>query len=186
MKKLIAFIGPQGSGKTTLALEYIKSNDKAHKLSFADPIRSMIAAFAGYKDPQVLKHIDKSVELPSLNSNTYRHAAQTLGTEWGRHCMGEDVWLNKFYEAAILLPEDAVIVIDDARFSNEFDFIRENFDSIFFRVFRDADKNTVTQSNGHSSEADWSDQDADYSVENNWDISYSLNFVNGVLRNVWN
>jgi hypothetical protein len=60
-----------------------------------------------------------------LCGKTPRHAMQTLGTQWGRDCIGKDFWLNLWGQRALqTLRDGGRVVVDDCRFPNEAQLIR--------------------------------------------------------------
>ncbi|RJG46480.1 hypothetical protein D3Y55_21025 [Mesorhizobium sp. DCY119] len=66
-------------------------------------------------------------EAPSvrLAGKTPRHAMQTLGTEWGRNCMGEDFWVGIWRQRVEAIIEvGGRVIVDDCRFPNEAATIR--------------------------------------------------------------
>lgn len=90
---LIGLTGPAGCGKDTVRI-LLELHHGYHGLALADPIRSMIIALlrtAG-ADPKyaLLRELKESI-IPGLGVS-YRHLAQTLGTEWGRDILGLDFW----------------------------------------------------------------------------------------------
>ncbi|MFI3902626.1 deoxynucleotide monophosphate kinase [Ochrobactrum sp. S1502_03] len=112
--KVIAFTGKAGSGKSTAAKYVIERGYKLVK--FADPLKDMLRAI-GYSQRQIEGDLK---EVPDASGQTPRHAMQTLGTEWGRKCMGEDFWINIWRERVT----GATAVTDDCRFANEADAVR--------------------------------------------------------------
>lgn len=116
----IAFCGFAGEGKTTAA-DYLCQEHGFRKASLADPIKSMIHTFLrdqginpkwfGKDDP-----IDMIPGSPSL-----RYLWQTLGTEWGRNLVDQEVWLQ-----ALIGRIQPPVVVDDVRFKNEADFLRQH------------------------------------------------------------
>ena len=51
---------------------------------------------------------------------------QTLGTEWGRHMIGKDIWVNLWRNKAYNhLDMNCNVVADDVRFHNEVEVIKE-------------------------------------------------------------
>ena len=67
-------------------------------------------------------------ETPShlLCGATPRRAMQTLGTEWGRNMIGPDVWVRlTMHRVDELLASGVNVIIDDVRFDNEAEAIRE-------------------------------------------------------------
>lgn len=68
----------------------------------------------------------KETDLAMLSGHTPRHAMQTLGTEWGRKCMGEDFWINLWRSRVDgALAFGGRVVVDDCRFPNEADEVRK-------------------------------------------------------------
>lgn len=84
-----------------------------------------------------------------------RAALQTLGTEWGRAVLGDQVWIEHAYREASRLREP-LVVITDGRFRNEVEFVR----AVGGKALRilDLDKHAAEAANaagiaGHESEA---------------------------------
>ncbi|WP_374834639.1 deoxynucleotide monophosphate kinase family protein [Paenochrobactrum pullorum] len=112
--RVIALTGLAGSGKST-ASAYLQS--KGYRLTkFASPLKDMLRAI-GYSEAEIEGHLK---EAPRADGYTPRHAMQTLGTEWGRNCMGQNFWVNIWKERA----SSGLIVVDDCRFPNEADAVR--------------------------------------------------------------
>ncbi len=90
----------------------------------------------------------KEVPLKLLCGRTPRHAMQTLGTEWGRECLDENIWTNLWWEVAgpyIRLGKS--VVVDDVRLLNEEAMVKLHGGQVW-RVFRDKISDDL-----HSSEA---------------------------------
>lgn len=112
------------SGKTTIA-----KIAQAHGYSlvpFAEPLKLMLAPLLsglGYTDLEVHRFLHEKKEelIPELNITT-RAMLQTLGTEWGRTCISPDVWLRHWKVRASKCER---VVVDDVRFVNEAELIRE-------------------------------------------------------------
>lgn len=118
-KLLIAICGPLGSGKSTAA-KYLETRRGFTRTRFAAKLKAMLHAL-GLDE----RHTDGDLkEVPSvlLGGKTPRHAMQTLGTEWGRDLIASDLWTRAWH--ASLDPED-LIVVDDLRFANEANLVRE-------------------------------------------------------------
>ena len=65
---------------------------------------------------------------PYLLGQTPRVAMQTLGTEWGRDCIHNDIWTQVAMSQAERSIEDGTpVVITDARFPNEFEAVEAVF-----------------------------------------------------------
>lgn len=135
--RVIALTGLAGSGKST-ASNYLQA--KGYTLTkFASPLKDMLRAI-GYNEDEIEGHLK---EVPRADGYTTRHAMQTLGTEWGRNCMGQNFWVNIWKERAAA----GLIVVDDCRFPNEADAVR-SLDGIVIRL-----KGRGGIAGGHSSES---------------------------------
>jgi hypothetical protein len=61
-----------------------------------------------------------------LGGKTPRHAMQTLGTEWGRDCMGVDFWCDAAKTQILKSVKNGLsVVVDDVRFPNEAKMIQD-------------------------------------------------------------
>lgn len=132
--QVIGLCGRIGAGKTTLAnhLRY----KGASGVSFADPLKGMLHALGVplaniYGTPE-----DKLQPLEILCGRSARYAAQTLGTEWGREIIGDDLWVNAWMiRARRTLEAKCFVVADDLRFPNEVAAVR-SLGGIVIRVVR--------------------------------------------------
>lgn len=143
---LIGFCGPAGAGKTTAALALVATLPDCCRLSFADPIRAMLYSLGlGPEDLQTYKEKPH----PLLGGKTPRFAMQTLGTEWARQTICDDLWLRVARQRALTaLQDQATVVFDDVRFDNEAQMIRR-LGGIIIKVTRP----DLPQSSAHASEA---------------------------------
>ena len=118
---LIGLTGKAGSGKSTAAQVLIDAGWTRVKM--AGPFKDMLRAM-GLTD----RHLEgdlKEVPCDLLQGQTPRHAMITLGTEWGRDIIGANLWID----LAARRIKDALdagcsVVVDDIRFDNEADTIR--------------------------------------------------------------
>ena len=120
-------LAPQ-SGKTALAIRIAR---QCHflRIAFADPIKRMaleaISSF-GVRYTQAIRYVydNKEAVIPNLGV-TARYLLQTLGTEWGRNLIHEDVWVRAMEERfrEIRRTTGQSIVIDDMRFRNEAEWV---------------------------------------------------------------
>lgn len=112
------------SGKTTTGT-YL--SDKGYvRVPFAEPLKLMLTPLLeelGYSDFDVerILYYDKHERVEPLGV-TSRHLQQTLGTEWGRTCVSPDVWLRVWKRRVRHYNR---VVVDDVRFVNEAELIRE-------------------------------------------------------------
>jgi hypothetical protein len=108
---IIGICGLAGSGKDTAA-DYLVARYGFEKISFATIMKKMLAV-AGLPEPTNRDDKEKLVEGFPF---TWRHAAQTIGTEWGRMCLEEDIWVKLTMNS---LDDSKDYVVSDVRFDNE-------------------------------------------------------------------
>lgn len=119
MPKIIGIAGRARSGKDTVA-NMILSMRGGYSYSFADPLRAMLRAINIDMDDQFWKD-NKEVSIPALGKSP-REMLQTLGTDWGRRLVNEDIWIIMAMER--LMNRGPGMVIADVRFDNEAQWVR--------------------------------------------------------------
>lgn len=125
---IIAFAGHAGSGKTqsAVAVQLYLNEGKTYKtlhhvVHFATPLKKMVAVLT----ESLGIPIPAGKETVLCGTKTIRYALQTLGTEWGRKMIDQDLWV-KCMEASLNQPhcsQPPVTLIDDVRFPNEVAFV---------------------------------------------------------------
>lgn len=121
--RVIALTGAAGSGKSTAA-DYLIRQHGYERVKFAGPLKDMMRALGFGEDD--IEGGDKELSNSLLCNKTPRHAMQTLGTEWGRKCIGEDFWAILWKDTAeSILAKKGRVVVDDLRFPNEAEAIRK-------------------------------------------------------------
>lgn len=177
---LIGVIGRKQHGKNSvgraLALAgYVED-------SFAAPLKAAVKVALGMSEDQVDGDLKETVD--DRYGITPRHAMQTLGTEWGRDRICDDVWIRAAMdrhrvrrEVAEGNPDDWVLcngtafagtILTDVRFHNEAAAIRDAGGVVIYvvRPGLDTDDN-------HASERDIEDIAAEfgtYIVRNDGDL----------------
>lgn len=154
---LIGFTGPAGVGKDEAArqLRLALSNYSAY--AFAKPIKDALAAM-GFPEPAT--RAEKEAIIPNLGVS-WRHLAQTLGTEWGRNSVRSDLWL---WLAKEQYANHRNLLITDVRFENEAAWVRE-VGGLMVHVYG-RETTVIGQAATHSSEAGVSVQVGDYMLPN--------------------
>lgn len=120
MHRIIGFAAPAGGGKDT-AGHHLVNRYGFTRLSFATPMYKALEAM-GFGWPQNIA--EKEEIIPDVGV-TWRHLAQTLGTEWGRMQVHPDLWRILAQRVLDTHPESQ-FVLTDVRFENEADFVRAN------------------------------------------------------------
>lgn len=154
-----------GAGKTTLTNGLMDCGWVPVK--FASVLKDMLKVMfvaAGIADPERYTDGDlKEQPVPGFGDRiqrdpktglarlvpiTCRHLMQTLGTEWGRQGLHDNIWVD-LAKAKIrrLLADGNRVVVDDMRFPNEYDAIEE-LGGKTVRIHRPGTQDTT----GHASE----------------------------------
>lgn len=116
---LIGITGKARAGKDTLASALKEKGFISY--SFAYPIKEACRVIFGWNDDHLYGHLKEVVD--PFYEFSPRHAMQTLGTEWGRQTLREDIWTRI---AEDFLKKNKDVVIPDVRFDNEAEFILNN------------------------------------------------------------
>ena len=134
---LIGLTGHAGSGKDTVRA--FMEQEGFVGLAFADGIRGMLRELltsAGIDDAYIDERALKEAIIPEVGVS-YRHMAQSLGTEWGRN-LRRDFWLR--ITAAFVVDQmnagETHFVISDVRFANEAEWVRSKGGQIW-RIHRE-------------------------------------------------
>lgn len=119
---MIGVAGPAGAGKSLVA----SMVPGALVMQFADPLYAMLSQLLGLPE-HVLRHPVVKGKTVEWLGHTPRTLLQTLGTEWGRQTVAEDLWVRIGMERAARALEAGVetVVFADVRFANEAATIRE-------------------------------------------------------------
>lgn len=133
---IVAIFGYKRSGKSTLSRAF--ESRGSHRAPIATPLKEMLRTM-GLTDEQLYgSEKEKPSEL--LGGATPRWAMQSLGTEWGRDCIGPDVWIRSW---AHTTPMDKDVVVDDLRFPNEAGYLL-SLGAYFIKIERDGTVPAIT------------------------------------------
>lgn len=164
---IIGITGLKGSGKDTAALALVAYKGY-HLVKFADGLKIMMRAllkYAGIKPELVEEAIEgehKETLMQVLDWRSPRYAMQTLGTEWGRNLISENLWV-RICETRCRQFDD--VVISDVRFPNEVKMIQYQGGKII-RISRPNFVNNDT----HPSESLFLSLPSDYEIINDGSI----------------
>lgn len=158
-KRIIAIYGNKGVGKSTISAS-LSYSFGWERMSFADPIRNMLASAFGSE--YLSSFADKNKPRPELGNASIRTAMMTLGTDWGRN-LYNNIWVD-ITSKRIEYTSFTSIVIDDARFNNEYEALKK-FGAKFVRLTRGSVDSSIGEQT-HASEVDWQKWIPDFEIEN--------------------
>jgi len=119
--KILGIAGPARVGKDTMADRIqLAFGYEVKKTSFADPIKIMLSEGLGLSAEQLYGD-EKELEDDRYGCSP-RHMMQTLGTEWGRNSVNQNIWVR-----ALKSRVDSIggqWVVPDVRFEGEAEYIR--------------------------------------------------------------
>jgi hypothetical protein len=168
------------SGKSTVA-GHLGHMHGAYRLPFAQHLKNMadqLAYLLPFSESDLYEG-DKSQVV--YQGKTLRHLLQTLGTEWGRKCMGENFWVDLWAkDAAGYLEHGCNVVADDVRFPNEFEAVKK-LGGQMWRIVRPGVGEDGT---GHSSERGLEGFAFDKTIYNNTDVTALCRSVDAVLADL--
>lgn len=116
--RIIGLMGAEQAGKSTVA-KYLRAQG-FETVSFAGPFKLMLEVLG--LSPEQLHGSEKEVPTDKLCGKTPRHAMKTLGSEWGRRHIGDDIWVKALRDQLIgieCIEPGGLYVIEDVRFDNE-------------------------------------------------------------------
>jgi len=159
---LIGLAGPARSGKTTAA-NHLAVEHGFECYAFADPLREGIMTIFNLS-PEDLEGDAKEQPIAWLGRSP-RQLMQLLGTEWGRHMISANLWIDLAEQnldcLSAVFDSAPGFVISDVRFENEADFIRKRGGTVIHLIRPDA-----AEVNPHISEAGVSIGDHDLVLRN--------------------
>lgn len=123
---ILALSGPAGVGKSTLA-RILSETYNFERVRCAHILKAMIRVLLieqGLDNEKILTRIIdgdlKEQPQALLNGKSSRLAQQTLGTEWGRTFIDNDLWIDAtIRKIDSLTIKGRNVVVDDMRFKNE-------------------------------------------------------------------
>lgn len=160
---LIAFIGLRRSGKDSAA--HALAAHGWEVIKFADGLKTMLRAYflyMGLSEDTIQRMIEgdlKERACRELVQHSPRWAMQSLGTEWGRTLINENIWVNAAMAHARRF--DHPVVISDCRFPNEAKAVKTE-GGIIIRIVRDG-----LEIDSHPSEQLIASIPEDFQIDNN-------------------
>ena len=156
--RLIGLTGPAGCGKNLVA----SMVPDAVVIQLADPIYAALSAILGIPDTVLRQRATKEKPIDWLGKSP-RQLLQTLGTDWGRTLVAEDIWLRIARRRIAELAESgaAAVVIADVRFDNEARMVQEMGGEVW-----GVDRGPTAEVSPHVSEAGLSPGMVDRVIDN--------------------
>lgn len=148
MKKIIAFIGFEGSGKDYQTAKELKKNKNSSRIGFSDGVRRATFKYCGCSPKYGDEYEEwKITNIPRFNK-TGRQMLLLIGE--GLRLRDPHVWSTEWLFQATWSPSD-VIIVNDCRFTHEalaiidiakqfgaeYEFIHCNYQSGRFKVSND-------------------------------------------------
>jgi len=130
---IIGICGAAGAGKDTIAT-HLEARYRFGKIAFADPLYAMVSAMTGIGVESLRDRKFKEAVLPVIGQSP-RRLLQTLGTEWGRGLVADDIWIRIAIQKASSMER---AVISDVRFDNEAEAIKSAGGSVWLVTRPDA------------------------------------------------
>lgn len=164
---LIALYSPvMGSGKSEVAKVLVEEYGFT-LVKFAGCLKEMTRVFLGYIgfDPEeMVEGSLKEEPIPGWGELTPRRLMQTLGTEWGRNHIHQDLWIKVAHDQIKSLRSRGLpVVVDDMRFPNELGLIKQMGGDAIKVIRPDI---TLLDSRSHESEAGLHAYDFDFHLFN--------------------
>jgi hypothetical protein len=121
---LIGLIGYKNSGKTSISKAFTElyPNLEVNMIGFSNPLYDMLGVL-GISRAEIQNKSIREVPHPKLYGKSIQYALNSLGTDWGRNMIGENIWVDASMSQ---LKPGAVNIADNIRFPNEFDAVRKN------------------------------------------------------------
>lgn len=123
----LGLTGKKQVGKDTFA-DVLMEDGNVARFSFAEPLYAMLHAAFGKLPVDENGNVDKNGIVPAAGK-TVRSLLQTLGTEWGRNTVNQNMWVNildSYIEQylADLGGDIDYVMFTDIRFDNEAAYVK--------------------------------------------------------------
>lgn len=164
--KILGLTGAAGAGKNTVA--DILFRHGFTNFGFADPVYRAVASVLGVSPDLLRDRAAKERPIEWLGKSP-RELLQTLGTEWGRNTIRDDIWIQiamRQVEKVLAYQKgQGGVILTDVRFTNEAAAIKAAGGTIW-KVVRNVEC-LASDAAKHSSESGLPEDCIDEVIENN-------------------
>ncbi len=180
-KNIVGFIGRRRAGKDTAAF-YLMQNGYAG-LKFAGALKAMLDTYLEYVgvSPDVrtllIEGAQKELPIKFLQGKSTRFAMQTLGTEWGRNLIGENLWVDAAIARAKQFEK---VVLTDVRFPNEVAAL-QGIGATIIKIER-PDNDCSDEADAHVSEAEVDKLPYDFKIVNDSTVQKLHDAIKAVVN----
>lgn len=162
-------------GKDTVA-NHLHDAHNFTRMAFATPLKDMLIALgvprANLDAPEL-----KDVVIDWIGQSP-RQLMQSLGTEWGRGLLDDEIWLRHAARRMVYMKKlGPNVVVTDVRYANEAQWVRAQGG----RIWHVLSERPTTAHNDHSSEAGLPVGDDDITLFNNAGIADLQHLVDMAL-----
>lgn len=148
---IFGLTGRAGAGKDSVA-DYLEQYGVC-RCKLATPLYEMVSAMTGLTVEQLMDRNLKERPIPGIGKSP-RQLLQSIGTDWGRAKVGDDVWIKSLdARTRQLRGMGYSIVITDVRFDNEAQWVRDNGGAVWEVVRPHHDTGCIGEAVHHASEA---------------------------------
>lgn len=148
---IFGLTGRAGAGKDSVA--DILEEYGIVRVKLATPLYEMVSAMTGMPVEHLMDRCMKEQPIPGIGKSP-RQLLQSIGTDWGRAFVGDDVWIKSLDARTRGLRYNGLsIVITDIRFDNEAQWVREQGGAVWEVVRPHHDTGCVGEAVHHASEA---------------------------------
>jgi len=151
---VIGLSGLAGSGKDTVADQLVNHHSFV-KLAFAQPLKDAMTTLFGIAQQAMDDRQQKEAVIDWIGKSP-RQLLQTLGTEWGRRHVADDIWTRimqrRIEQIECNSRQTGIngIVISDVRFENEAAWVRKR--GWLVHIIRPATAGNGMTASSHASE----------------------------------
>jgi hypothetical protein len=160
---IIGICGAAGSGKDAAA-EVLVSTFGYELHKFAAPLYQAVSALTGLAVHELMDRDLKEKPITHFGNKSPRELLQSLGTDWGRDMVAQDIWLQA---AASRVAGDAVFT--DMRFENEVEWVKSTGGRVW-KITRDVPGSLECKSS-HKSEGRITDEMVDLVIRNDGSLA---------------